>query len=162
MQQIILENNSIQSLNEYKKNKNELMNVLNKKLKAEDNQELITYLTQVKELENQRINYIALIEKKHSYNKNTKDIVNKISDIFSRRLRLEIDNINDKSLEVSINILNSTIGSINEQLKKIITASKIGYETIDSTRESINIKIKNFSITLPDKEIGDRHEYKYK
>lgn len=161
MEYILLENNNIQSLTEYKHNKNELINKLKLKTESEDNKELIAYLSHVKDLENQRVNYIKKIEKNLNIQKYNKELIDKISSIFSQRLRLEIDNINDKSTEVSINILNSTIGSINEHFKDIVRGSEINYKPMNIKENSFSFSTKNLNITIPHREAENQYEYKY-
>lgn len=69
----------------------------------------------------ERINYeVSITQKNASISEVHKNEIKNVVPLLEKRLQLEIDNLNNKSTEVSLNILNSTLGTLGEVLKRTI------------------------------------------
>lgn len=133
-------NDAHKNLLDFKRIEQLLVEILSNKSKSDS--ELNNYLTVV--LENKKentVNYIDRILRKSDLVQKKSSEISKFVELFTRRLELEIKGADRKSLEVSINILNSTYSSMNNKLGEIQKSYETSFQGNDVIIMSGNVEL---------------------
>lgn len=144
-------NNAVESLKKLKKSEDKLKKIL--KLKVKNNDKLENYLNTVNNISRNNVDLMDIIIK--SGLKPTQErSVFKYSELFNKKLILEIEGADRKSAEVSINILHNTHSSMNNKLRQIYNTKNDNVQSNDEIIKSA------MNIIKREKKEEKRYEYR--
>lgn len=111
---------SKESIEEFNDKANILFEILQQKVNSEEEKDLDKYLFFVKDkAETINMSYLDLILKDIVFLQAKSIEITKLMNIFIRRMNNEIENADEKSTEISLNILNETHSRVSRNIRKI-------------------------------------------
>ena len=144
-------NNAVESLKKLKKSEDKLKKIL--KLKVKNNDEVENYLNTVNNISKNNVDLMDIIIKAGLKPTQERSVF-KYSELFNKKLILEIEGADRKSAEVSINILHNTHSSMNNKLRQI-------YNTKNDNVQS-NDEIIKSAMNIIKKEKKEEKKYEYR